>query len=123
MTDPLRGLKVLVVEDEPILLMTLEDILTDLGCHVAESAATLAHAEQAADNADYQVALLDVSLGTQPIESVARRINARNLPIVFASGMTGHEIAERFGADAIFIGKPYSTKAVSTALQRAAALA
>ena len=63
----LTGCRVLVVEDEVLIGMVLEDILDMLGCTLVGSAATMDEAWRlAADNA-FDVAILDVNIGSDPI--------------------------------------------------------
>ena len=82
----LNGLKVLVVEDEMLVSMLVEDMLSDLGCTVVGPAAELEEAMSLAQNAEIDLALLDVNLGGRPIFPVADTLKARGVPFAFASG-------------------------------------
>jgi CheY-like chemotaxis protein len=86
----LTGLRVLVVEDEALVLLTLEDMLTDLGCHVVVSAQHVEEALRLALDAAVDVALLDVNVGGTRIDPVAHILATRGIPIVF---VTGYEAA------------------------------
>ena len=80
-------MRVLLVEDDGLVAMTLEDLLQDLGCEVAFSGAgvpeTLRWLE-AGGNAD--AALLDVNLGGEPVYAVAEALAARGVPFAFCTG-------------------------------------
>jgi CheY-like chemotaxis protein len=82
----LSSLKVLVVEDEALVSMLVEDMLTDLGCAIVGPAAEIEEALRLANSADIDAALLDVNLGGRPIFPVADALKERGVPFAFASG-------------------------------------
>ena len=88
MTDiaELAGLKVLVVEDEMMVSMLIEDMLSDLGCEVVGPASRLDEAMGLAESAAIDCAVLDVNLGGQPIFPVADLLRAKGAPFAFATG-------------------------------------
>ena len=88
MTDhaQLAGLRVLVVEDEMMVSMLIEDMLTDLGCQVVGPAARLDEAIDLAMASDLDCAVLDVNLGGQPIFPLADLLRERGKPFAFATG-------------------------------------
>jgi CheY-like chemotaxis protein len=53
----LEGLRVLVIEDEAIIAMTAEDMLEELGCTLAGTAASLGDALAAAEGEGFDLAL------------------------------------------------------------------
>jgi CheY-like chemotaxis protein len=82
----LGGKRILVVEDELMIRMLLEDMLAELGCTIAAQAGHLDEALETARNGEFDIAILDVNLGGQPILPVADALAARGLPFVFATG-------------------------------------
>lgn len=88
MTDTalLAGLRVLVVEDEMMVSMLIEDMLTDLGCSVIGPASRLDEAIELATTAELDCAVLDVNLGGQPIFPLADLLRERGRPFAFATG-------------------------------------
>jgi CheY-like chemotaxis protein len=86
MTNNLAGLKVLVVEDEMMVSMLIEDMLTDLGCTVVGPASRLEEAIQLVRDADLDCAVLDVNLGGQPIFPLADILREKGAPFAFATG-------------------------------------
>ncbi|RAK51525.1 response regulator [Phenylobacterium deserti] len=82
----LEGLRVLVVEDEMMVSMLIEDMLTDLGCTVVGPASRLDEALELAKGADLDCAVLDVNLGGQPIFPVADVLRQKGAPFAFATG-------------------------------------
>ena len=62
MSKLLSGRRVLVVEDEMMILMIIEDMLADLGCESVTAAATVHQALAVIDTQVFDAAMLDVSL-------------------------------------------------------------
>jgi CheY-like chemotaxis protein len=77
--------KILVVDDEPIIAMTMGDWLSDLGHDVVGPAGDLDEALALGDVA-IDAAILDVSLGQRTTEALAERLVARGVPFAVASG-------------------------------------
>ena len=84
--ERLGGLRVVLIEDEALVVMLLEDMLSELGCQVVGIAAHLNEAIQLADCTDADVAIVDVNLGGQDAYAVAERLAARDIPFIFATG-------------------------------------
>ena len=82
----LSGLKVLVVEDEGGIALLIEDMLLELGCEIAASAAHLNEANELARHCQIDFAVLDVNLDGQPVFPVARALRDRGVPFVFSTG-------------------------------------
>ena len=86
MSDKLEGLRVLVVEDEMMVSMLIEDMLTDLGCTIVGPASRLDEALQLAGEVELDCAVLDVNLGGQPIFPLADLLREKGAPFAFATG-------------------------------------
>ena len=112
----LNGLKVLVVEDEMLVSMLVEDMLTDLGCTVVGPAAELDEAMNLATTADIDMALLDVNLGGKPIFPVADALKARGVPFAFASGYGEAGLSEDHRGAAV-LQKPFREADLARALK------
>ena len=63
-------LTVLVAENEPLVAISVEQILDDLGHHVVGPVSNLSDLLQISTTADFDVALLDVNLNGHPITPV-----------------------------------------------------
>lgn len=102
----LSDLKVLVVEDEALVSMLVEDMLSDIGCSVVGPAAEIEEALRLAAEADINAALLDVNLGGRPIFPVADALKARGVPFAFASGYGAAGLSESHRG-ALVLQKPF----------------
>lgn len=98
----LEGLRVLLVEDEPIIAMTAEDMIEELGCTVVRTASTLEAALEAVEGEGFDFVLLDINLNGVESYPVAERLRAARRPFVFTTGY-GSAAAK----DAPVVAKPY----------------
>ncbi|WP_380877654.1 response regulator [Sphingomonas sp. DBB INV C78] len=86
MTEPLR---ILVVEDEPLIAMVLEDYIESLGHELAGTADSVDTALALISDGAFDVAILDVHLrGGEPSWPVADALVAAEKPFLLATG--GH---------------------------------
>ncbi|MBX9740818.1 MAG: response regulator [Beijerinckiaceae bacterium] len=117
----LEGRRVLVVEDEPFIAMTLEDMLTDLGCIVAGSAGQVGDALALIESCEIDAAVLDVNLGSQKIDPVADALAARGMPYIFTTGYGRTGVPVSHAAHGV-VQKPFRmedlAKALAEELQR-----
>ncbi len=111
----LKGKRILVVEDEPILAMCLEDMLRDLGCEVVGPALRLDAAVDLAKHAPLDAAVLDVNLGGGRSYAVADALVGRDIPYVFATGY-GASAVEPGRPETPIVQKPYSDRDLEAAL-------
>lgn len=120
MTAPLTGVRLLLVEDEAMVAMMIEEMLTDLGCVVVEVAGTLARglslAEDGAQTLD--AAVLDINLGGDKVYPVAERLAASGVPFVFSTGYGLAGISPDF-ARIPALAKPFRPEALEAALMAA----
>jgi CheY-like chemotaxis protein len=114
----LRQKRILLVEDELMIRMLLEDMLGELGYTVAAEAARIEEALDAAKNADFDIAILDVNLNGQPISPVADALVARGMPFVFATGYGERGLPEPY-RDRPTLKKPFQMDGLKQMLQTA----
>ena len=83
--------RIMIVEDEALVAMMVEDLLSDFGCEISasfgavpEALAWLAHAMTPPPALDG--AVLDVNIGGTMVFPVAERLRAAGVPFVFATG-------------------------------------
>ena len=111
--DALKGLKVFVVEDESLVAMQLEDMLSDFGCDIVGLAMRVRRAiEMLADARAIDVAILDVNIGGDKVYPVAELFRDRKVPIVFATGY-GRAGVEDAWQHCEILQKPYTAADVA----------
>ena len=118
----LKGLRVLVVEDEPIVAMLIEDTLTDLGCVVADVASRFEDAMKMASELNFDVAILDVNLNGHQTYPLAQRLLDRRIPFAFATGYDPSGLQFEFRQIPI-LAKPFRQVDLQRILQETLAMA
>jgi len=108
--------RILIVEDEPFIALTLEDMLSELGFAVAGCVADVPAALALIDREEIDGALLDVNLGTQKIDPVADLLAQRDCPFVFTTGYGRTGIPEAY-ADRAVLQKPFGMDDLATILR------
>jgi CheY-like chemotaxis protein len=77
-------LTVLVAENEPLVAISVEQILDDLGHHVIGPVSNLPDLLKISTTADFDIALLDVTLSNEEeVYPAADRLSARGIPFAF----------------------------------------
>jgi CheY-like chemotaxis protein len=113
----LTGRRVLVVEDEMLIMLMIEDMLADLGCEAVTSAATAKKALAAIADQTFDVAMLDMNLNGKDSVAVANALAACGVPFVFCTGNTGNNKGEGH-RDRPIIRKPFNEEALAAVLTR-----
>jgi CheY-like chemotaxis protein len=108
------GLRVLVVEDEPVVAMCLEDMLDMLGCVAVGPAGRLAEGLVLAREEALDAAILDINLAGERSTEIAEALRDRGIPFAFASG---YGAAPDGFEDPPLIEKPYREGDIAAALQ------
>lgn len=115
-----RPFKVLVVEDEFLVRLTLVEALSDEGFQVLEAETGDAALPILQNYQEISLLLTDIQLpGTingRTLASKARE-NMPNLPIIFMTGGSGAEEGTG-GAQDVFISKPYTLASICKAAKR-----
>jgi len=102
----LSGRRVLVVEDEMLVLIMIEDMLADLGCKSVTSAATVDKALALINEQVFDVAMLDMNLNGNDSYVVAEALAARGIPFFYSTGNTSRSLRDGF-SDRPVLRKPF----------------
>ena len=111
--SPLSGLKVLVLEDETLVSFLAEDMLKELGCAIVWQASGAQQALELLDGCVPDGAVLDVNLAGGTAYPVAARLQAMQIPFVFATGYG--RVLEPWSAHPV-IAKPFKRAELEAAL-------
>ncbi len=108
MTGLLTGRRILVVEDEMLVLMNTEMTLEDLGCTAISAAGSVAEALALLAQQSFDAAMIDVNLGGEKSYPVADKLTERGIPFAFSTGYADHGDRRDFN-DQPVLKKPYLT--------------
>jgi PAS domain S-box-containing protein len=103
----LKGKRVIIIEDEPLVLMDLEARLTEAGCIVVDTAGSLDAADALISEAHCDAALLDVNLAGSPVENLAAKLTQKNVPFAFVTGYGREALPDGF-RDGLLLKKPFT---------------
>jgi CheY-like chemotaxis protein len=116
--DPGLPLVALVVDDEYLIAVELEAILTSGGYHVL-SAVNVPEARQLTELCAVDVAVLDFRMGAEAV-SFARHLQAIGVPLIFCTGSMPEEVHSVFPAAPI-VAKPFADAQLLAAVKAAIA--
>ncbi len=112
--------RVLVVEDEFLVALTLEEDLRAEGYRVVGPFHDLASARGSAEAEEFELAVLDINLNGSTVFPLAEDLMARGIPFVLLTGYTPANVPDAFhGLECV--AKPYDLGDLLDAMRRAAA--
>src|SRR5690242_46630 len=83
---PLKGARVLIVEDESLVASYLEELLGIEGCIVVGPVSRVPEALALIERERPEAAILDLNLHGEPTIAVAEALTARHVPFVVVTG-------------------------------------
>ncbi|MGQ0534123.1 MAG: response regulator [Caulobacteraceae bacterium] len=113
----LKGKRILIVEDEPLIAMVLTDYLDDAGCEIVGPAQSVGKAKALANDEAIDAALVDGNLAGKPVDEIASALSEREIPFAFVTGYGRDSLPPGY-ADAPIVEKPFTQDQVVTALER-----
>jgi two-component SAPR family response regulator len=114
----LAGLRVLIVEDESMVIMLLQDTLADIGCEVIGLASRFHEAMDKAKSLSFDVAVLDFNLDGAQTFSIAEEIAKRGIGYVFSTGYEARSLPDSVNRAQI-VQKPFRRQDLERALRAA----
>ena len=118
MNNCLKGLSVLIVEDEFLLAVNLETIMRDAGAQNIRMAATVVDATILIERGAYDAAILDIRLMDGDSLPLAEKLIDRGVPVVIHSGYTNPSHSQIL-PEAVFLPKPAAPTEIIEALLKA----
>jgi CheY-like chemotaxis protein len=113
-------MRVMVVEDETLVALLLEDMLSALGHEVVGTAMRLPQALELATTCNADLAILDINLAGLKSFPVADMLTRRGMPFVFATGYGRAGLEPPYDSEMV-IKKPFGPRELETAISLAAA--
>ncbi|MBC7834674.1 MAG: response regulator [Phycisphaerales bacterium] len=117
----LQSLRVLIVEDSFLIARLMSRMVTDLGAAVLGPAANLAEASALlAQEADVgcNCAILDINLGGDTAEPLARRLDELGIPFIFLTGYASPRLLTEEYRNRRTIHKPVDQRTLRTVMIR-----
>ena len=112
------GVRVLIIEDETLIALLLEDMLSELGCTILGSASTVEAAIEMLNGTPPGVAVLDINLGGEKSYGVAQALAERQIPFIFSTGYADGRL-EAPWQDRPVLQKPFGQEQLAEALAAA----
>lgn len=109
--------RVLIVEDEVLLAMHLEDLLTALGHEVVGQATRIDMAMEVAREIDIDFAVLDLNVAGTKSFPVADILCKRSIPFAFATGYGAEGLVDGY-RDVPTLRKPYAQEDLEQAIKQ-----
>lgn len=103
---PLKGKRLLIIEDEPLVAMDIAEQLGNAGADIIGPVGSTSSAMQMLADQQVDAAVLDANLGGQPVDDIAALLTKKHVPFVFVSGY-GRESLPKSFASADLISKPF----------------
>jgi CheY-like chemotaxis protein len=116
-----KAKRVLVVEDEFLVALHLEDVLTVMGHQVVGPASRLNEALDLARTSEIDFAVLDVNLAGTHSFPVAEVLRERGIPFVFATGYGAEGLVDGYRHQPT-LQKPYERYELEQAIRSAFAV-
>jgi DNA-binding NtrC family response regulator len=115
--SPFSGRRVLLVEDEMLVVWLLEDMLADLGCTVVGPASSVSQALAMIDTEVIDAVVLDVNLNGQVSYPIADALAARGVPFVFSTGYDKDTLLDGYRTFSV-LQKPFHPSELIQTLRR-----
>jgi DNA-binding response OmpR family regulator len=112
-------MRVLIVDDEPLIAMDLEAMLIGAGHAVVGIAATIPVAISMVAERGCNMVLLDANLDGHSAEPIAQELLIRGIPFIVLSGLNAEELAEAM-TKGQFVSKPYRPDALLDVISKIA---
>lgn len=118
-------IKVLIIEDEPIISLDLRIIMQEMGHEVAAIATTYDEAVRAADRTQPGLVLADIKLadGSSGIDAAKRILSTRDVPVVFITAYPERLLTGERPEPTFLVTKPFIPETVRATVSQALFLA
>jgi CheY-like chemotaxis protein len=112
----LASMRILVVEDSPVVAEVLEEMLLDFGCEVVGPVGNMALALERAQSERLDAAVIDLNIRGGKVYPVARVLGERGIPFLLASGYADWTMPPEWEGRPRLL-KPFTAEALSRALE------
>lgn len=113
----MKNPRVLIVEDEMMVLLMIEDMMVDYGCESFASAATISQALEFIYEQSFDAVILDINLNGARSYEVAEALLTKQIPFVFCSGNSVRDLPKNL-KNVPFLSKPVSYENLTEMLNK-----
>lgn len=117
---PLRGLRILIVEDDAVIALDCQQLLLDAGADRVELARSLAEATNLLAVQVFDIAVIDIYLGTETGLPIASVMTKAGIPFIFCSGASRDIDLPLAVRHVPLISKPFGTLELVTCIHACA---
>ena len=111
----LRGRRILLVEDSPVVAPFTADLLEELGCLVIGPAPNMAVAWELVEAEEFDAAIMDIHIRGDRVFPLCEALEAKRVPFILTSGYADWQIPDKW-EDRPRLQKPYTIEEVEQAL-------
>ncbi|HUE47162.1 MAG TPA: response regulator [Aestuariivirgaceae bacterium] len=112
----MAGQRLLVVEDELLVALDIESILSEAGMAVVGPASSAGEALKLIADTPLDAALLDANLSGEPIDAVAQALSERGIPFAYVTGYGRESLPAAHPAP--IVTKPFDAEQLLAAARR-----
>ena len=116
--DGSMNIRVLVVEDDYVIALYIGRQLVDAGFEVVGPATSVADALRLVAEPGCDVAVLNVKLGDETSEPIARKLQVSGKPFIVLSGYLTNDLLPYFKGATTFLTKPVPVAQLVAAVSR-----
>ena len=119
--DREQATSVLIIEDEPLISMQLEDLVSGLGHSVCGTAATRTQAVESVEKTRPGLVLADIQLadGSSGLDAVDDILAIESVPVIFITAYPEHLLTGDRPEPTYLVTKPFQEKTVRAAISQA----
>src|SRR3954465_9272100 len=111
----LKGRRILIVEDSPVVAPFTADLLEDIGCTVVGPAPNMAAARELIEDGIFDAALMDIHIRGERVFPLCEMLEEKGVPFVLTSGYADWQMPEKW-EQRPRLQKPYTIDQVEEAL-------
>jgi CheY-like chemotaxis protein len=116
-TMDMNKARLLLIEDEALILLNVKSMLAELGWEVAGTAAKIEPALKLAETGAFEAALIDINLDGTMTYPVADILRKRDIPFAFTTGY-GRTAVDDAYAQVPILHKPFSHDQLKAIVRR-----
>src|SRR5262249_42254672 len=103
----LKDKRILIVEDEPLVALDMQSMLSSAGCAIIGPVGSIEDAKRTIEREEIDAALVDVNLQGKSIDALLVELKENDIPFAFVTGYGAKVLSKTF-EETVTISKPFS---------------